>query len=163
MASFLVDRKQNLPFATNQLSLTSTSCTQAVNGWPPEVDIGEWKGTTDNWYNTFNTSSEVRSDLVGWSGTDFHSLRADLSVVGDADGTVKIDFYLDDAFQVTQYGRGFEGAPMWLCVFMFLSGMHFALPGLISCVVGSSTCRWKAVRAPQGLIRLWSTKQGMLK
>lgn len=22
-----------------------------MNGWPPEIDIGEWKGTAKNWYN----------------------------------------------------------------------------------------------------------------
>ncbi|KDQ27398.1 glycoside hydrolase family 16 protein, partial [Pleurotus ostreatus PC15] len=47
------------------------------NGWPPEVDIGEWKGTNNNWFDTFNTSSPVRSDLVPWlADLPFHSLKA---------------------------------------------------------------------------------------
>ncbi|HEX6426652.1 MAG TPA: glycoside hydrolase, partial [Niastella sp.] len=30
-----------------------------VNSWPPESDIMEFKGNTNNWQNTFRTSSDV--------------------------------------------------------------------------------------------------------
>lgn len=90
------------------------SLTQAVVGWPPETDIGEWKGTNNNWYNTFNTSSIVRSNLVAWPGDlSFHSLKAVLTA--EPDGTdVKIDFYMDNVFKATQYGQGFVGKALWL-------------------------------------------------
>ena len=86
-----------------------TTSSQAASGWPPEVDIGEWKGTADNWYNTFNTSSEVKSTTVAWpSDLSFHSLQAVLTA--EANGAdVKIDFYMDDALQTTQYGKGYVG------------------------------------------------------
>ena len=63
----------------------------------------------DNWYNTFNTSSEVKSTTVAWpSDLSFHSLQAVLTA--EANGAdVKIDFYMDDALQTTQYGKGYVG------------------------------------------------------
>ncbi|CAK5272273.1 unnamed protein product, partial [Mycena citricolor] len=72
--------------------------------WPPEVDIGEWKGTKNNWYNTFNTSSAVVSHLVPWpSDLSFHALKAVMTAQPNG-ADVKIDFYLDNVFQVTQIG-----------------------------------------------------------
>ncbi|KAK7688560.1 Galactan endo-beta-1,3-galactanase [Cerrena zonata] len=92
----------------------------AVNGWPPEVDIGEWKGTANNWYNTFNTSSQVKSDLVAWpTDLSFHSLRADLTAQGSS---VKIDFFMDNQLKATQYGANFAGAPMWLIINLQMEG-----------------------------------------
>ncbi|KAK7688546.1 Galactan endo-beta-1,3-galactanase [Cerrena zonata] len=92
----------------------------AVNGWPPEADIGEWKGTADNWYNTFNTSSQVKSTLVSWpTDLSFHSLRADLTAQGS---TVKIDFYMDNQLKTTQYGANFAGAPLWLIINLQMEG-----------------------------------------
>ncbi|KAJ7599244.1 endo-beta-1,3-galactanase [Mycena floridula] len=94
----------------------------AVNGWPPETDIGEWKGTANNWCNTFNTSSIVRSDLLAWpTDLSFHALKAVLTAESDG-STVKIDFYLDNVFRVTQYGAGFVGAPMWLIINLQMEG-----------------------------------------
>jgi len=94
---------------------------QAVAGWPPEVDIGEWKGTTDNWFNTFNTSSEVRSDTVPWTDGDFHSLRAELSA--ESNGVdVRIDFFKDDVLQVTQFGAGFVDQALWLIINLQMEG-----------------------------------------
>ncbi|KAI5888790.1 glycoside hydrolase family 16 protein [Schizophyllum commune H4-8] len=94
----------------------------AASGWPPEVDIGEWKGTADNWYNTFNTSSEVKSTTVAWpADLSFHSLQAVLTA--EANGAdVKIDFYMDDALQTTQYGRGYVGKALNLIINLQMEG-----------------------------------------
>jgi hypothetical protein len=87
-----------------------------VNSWPPEVDIGEWKGTPQNWFNTFNTSSIVRSDLVNWpSDLSFHSIKSVLTAQPNG-ADVKIDFYMDNSLRATQYGKGFVGKPLWLYV-----------------------------------------------
>ncbi|KAG6820905.1 hypothetical protein H0H93_009679 [Arthromyces matolae] len=87
---------------------------QAVNSWPPETDIGEWKGTANNWFNTFNTSSIVRSDLVSWpTDLSFHALKAVLTAESDG-SDVKIDFYVDNVLKATQWGQGFVGQPLWL-------------------------------------------------
>jgi hypothetical protein len=87
---------------------------KAVNSWPPEVDIGEWKGTANNWCNTFNTSSIVKSDLLAWpTDLSFHSLKAVLTAQGD-NTTVRIQFYMDNVLRATQYGANFVGKPLWL-------------------------------------------------
>jgi len=93
----------------------------AVNSWPPEADIGEWKGTQQNWFNTFNTSSAVKSTIVDWpSDGDFHALRAELSAVSTTD--VQIEYYLDDVLQGTHIGADFVGAPMYLIIDLQMEG-----------------------------------------
>ncbi|KAF8871710.1 hypothetical protein CPB85DRAFT_1445416 [Mucidula mucida] len=94
----------------------------AVSGWPPEADIGEWKGTADNWYNTFNTSSIVKSTLVDWpTDLSFHSLQAVLTAEPNNED-VRLDFYMDGAFKVTQYGDGFVGKAMYLIINLQMEG-----------------------------------------
>ncbi|KAF5383277.1 hypothetical protein D9615_005041 [Tricholomella constricta] len=94
----------------------------AVNSWPPEVDIGEWKGTANNWFNTFNTSSIVRSDLVGWpTDLSFHSIKAVLTAQPN-NSDVKIQFYMDNVLRTTQYGQAFVGKPLWLIVNLQMEG-----------------------------------------
>ncbi|ESK96360.1 glycoside hydrolase family 16 protein [Moniliophthora roreri MCA 2997] len=90
-------------------------------GWPPEVDIGEWKGTAENWFNTFNTSSVVRIDRVPWpSDLSFQSLKAVLTAQNDAD--VRIEFYMNNELRATQYGAGFVDVPMWLIINLQMEG-----------------------------------------
>ncbi|KAJ6571733.1 endo-beta-1,3-galactanase [Mycena capillaripes] len=94
----------------------------AVNGWPPETDIGEWKGTNNNWFNTFNTSSIVKSNLVAWpADLSFHSLKAVLTAESN-NADVKIDFYMDNVLQTTQFGQGFVGKPLWLIINLQMEG-----------------------------------------
>ncbi|KAJ6631131.1 hypothetical protein B0H10DRAFT_1980994 [Mycena sp. CBHHK59/15] len=94
----------------------------AVNSWPPETDIGEWKGTANNWFNTFNTSSIVKSNLVSWpTDLSFHALKAVLTAESNG-ADVKIDFYKDNVLQITQYGKGFVGQPLWLIINLQMEG-----------------------------------------
>ncbi|KAJ7755375.1 hypothetical protein DFH07DRAFT_822086 [Mycena maculata] len=94
----------------------------AVNTWPPETDIGEWKGTANSWFNTFNTSSIVQSDIIDWpTDLSFHALKAVLTAESN-DVDVKIDFYMDDVLQTTQYGQGFVGQPLWLIIDLQMEG-----------------------------------------
>jgi hypothetical protein len=94
----------------------------AVNSWPPEADIGEWKGTANNWFNTFNTSSIVRSDLVSWpTDLSFHSLKAVLTAQPNG-ADVKIQFYMDNVLRATQFGQGFVGKPLWLIINLQMEG-----------------------------------------
>ncbi|KAG5651684.1 hypothetical protein H0H81_007815 [Sphagnurus paluster] len=102
--------------------LTDFYSCKGVNSWPPEVDIGEWKGTSDNWFNTFNTSSIVRSDLVSWpSDLSFHSIKAVLTAQPN-NADVKIEFYMDNVLRATQYGQNFVGQPLWLIVNLQMEG-----------------------------------------
>ncbi|KAF4597913.1 hypothetical protein EYR38_006305 [Pleurotus pulmonarius] len=93
-----------------------------MNSWPPETDIGEWKGTNDNWFNTFNTSSVVRSDLVAWpADLSFHSLKAVLKPEPNG-ADVRIDFFMDNALRATQFGKGFVGKALWLIINLQMEG-----------------------------------------
>ncbi|KAF7350450.1 Acid phosphatase [Mycena venus] len=97
----------------------------AVNSWPPETDIGEWKGTNNNWFNTFNTSSIVKSTLVAWpADLSFHTLKAVLTAESN-NADVKIDFYMDNVFQVSQFGQGFVNQPLWLIINLQANGGQF--------------------------------------
>jgi len=94
----------------------------AVNGWPPEADLGEWKGTANTWFNTFNTSSVVVSDIVAWpTDLSFHTLSATLTAESDGT-TVKIQFSKDGVLQTTQYGSNFVGQPLWLIIDLQMEG-----------------------------------------
>lgn len=85
----------------------------AASGWPPEIDMAEWKGSGDISFNTFNTSSEVAThDVPYGDASQWHSVRAELR---DADGsTLQVKYFLDDVEQTTQYGANYIGAGMRL-------------------------------------------------
>lgn len=84
-----------------------------VRGWPPEIDMAEWKGSGKISFNTFNTSSQVRARDVNYpSPGEFHKIRCE---VRDQNGKdVAIRFFMDENLIETQYGRGFVGQPMYL-------------------------------------------------
>ncbi|KXX76891.1 Galactan endo-beta-1,3-galactanase [Madurella mycetomatis] len=86
-----------------------------VRGWPPEIDMAEWKGSGKISFNTFNTSSQVRARDVPYpSPGEFHSI---LCEVRDQNGRdVSVKFWMDGQLIETQYGRGFVGQPMYLWV-----------------------------------------------
>lgn len=85
----------------------------AVDGWPPEVDMAEWKGSGKISFNTFNTSSQVAARDVNYpSPGSFHKIRCE---VRDENGRdVSVRFFMDGSLVTTQYGRGFFGKPMYL-------------------------------------------------
>jgi beta-glucanase (GH16 family) len=84
----------------------------AVDGWPPEVDVAEWKGSGKISFNTFNTSSQVAAKDVAYPDPGkWHAVKSEIRGQG-ADVVVK--FYLDGKLVVTQVGRGYVGKPMYL-------------------------------------------------
>ncbi|EGN98150.1 glycoside hydrolase family 16 protein [Serpula lacrymans var. lacrymans S7.3] len=95
----------------------------AVNGWPPEADIGEWKGTNNSWFNTFNTSTVVDTTIVSWPGDySFHSLKAVLRVIPNNTQDLSIEYYKDNVLEATHIAANFYGAPMWLIVNLQMEG-----------------------------------------
>jgi len=85
----------------------------AVNGWPPEIDLAEWKGSGKISFNTFNTSSVVAAKDVTYSSpASWHTVKVECRESGGTD--VKCVFYLNGAVVTTQYGKGFVGKAMWL-------------------------------------------------
>jgi beta-glucanase (GH16 family) len=107
----------------------------AVNGWPPEIDMAEWKGSGKISFNTFNTSSVLSWKDVTYSNPvrnpkiqticeghlltsysdlkdKFHDIRCELKDVNGKDTQVK--FYMDGALQATHVGKGYTGKPFYL-------------------------------------------------
>jgi hypothetical protein len=85
----------------------------AVRGWPPEIDMAEWKGSGDISFNTFNTSSEVAAKNVNYPKPEnFHSIKAELRDLNGND--VQVKFYLDGELVTTQVGKDFVGVPMYM-------------------------------------------------
>ncbi|CAK7217841.1 hypothetical protein SCUCBS95973_003283 [Sporothrix curviconia] len=93
----------------------------AVDGWPPEVDMAEWKGSGKISFNTFNTSSQVAAHDVAYpSPGDFHTIRC---VMRDEDGKdVNVQFYMDGKLVTTQVGKGFTGKAMYLIINLQMEG-----------------------------------------
>jgi len=92
-----------------------------VNSWPPESDIGEWKGDATGWMNTFNTSSAVQTTLVPWP-TDgaFHSLRAIIRAVNTKD--VSIQYFFDGVSKATHIGANFVNSPLYFIINLQMEG-----------------------------------------
>lgn len=85
----------------------------AVQGWPPEIDLAEWKGSGKISFNTFNTSSIVAALDVSYPNPgSWHSVKVETRDENGADVSAK--FYLDGKVVTTQYGKGFFGKPMYL-------------------------------------------------
>lgn len=85
----------------------------AVKGWPPEIDLAEWKGSGKISFNTFNTSSIVAAkDVTYPSPGNFHTIKSELRDLNGKD--VQIKFYMDGNLVTTQVGKGFVGQAMYL-------------------------------------------------
>ncbi|KAI1340354.1 concanavalin A-like lectin/glucanase domain-containing protein [Xylariaceae sp. FL0016] len=93
----------------------------AVSGWPPEIDMAEWKGTGDISFNTFNTSSEVSTHDVAYDDPDeWHSIKVQLR---DENGsTVRVKYFLDDVEQTTHYGENYIDAALYLIINLQMEG-----------------------------------------
>ncbi|MGW5265345.1 hypothetical protein ACWEQG_30605 [Microbispora sp. NPDC004025] len=92
-----------------------------VNSWPPESDILEFKGDSRNWFNTFRTSSDVDSTIVGVSSPgSWHTYRAWITKVSATD--VDIHYYVDGQWKAVHHARGFVGKPMWLIINLQMEG-----------------------------------------
>ncbi|CCF39550.1 glycoside hydrolase family 16, partial [Colletotrichum higginsianum] len=74
----------------------------AVQGWPPEIDMAEWKGSGKISFNTFNTSSVVAAKDVDYPSPDtFHKIKCETRDLNGKD--VQAKFYLDDQLVTTQW------------------------------------------------------------
>ncbi|KAH8687578.1 concanavalin A-like lectin/glucanase domain-containing protein [Tricladium varicosporioides] len=93
----------------------------AVNGWPPEVDMAEWKGSGKISFNTFNTSSSVQAKDVTYSNPgDWHSIKCELRDVNGKDVGVK--FWMDGQQVVSQTGKGYVGSALYLIINLQMEG-----------------------------------------
>jgi len=87
-----------------------------VDGWPPEVDLAEWKGSGKVSFNTFNTSSQVAARDVEYPRPgEWHAVRAEMRAAkGGGNTDVEVRFFLDGRLVVTQVGKGYVGKEMYL-------------------------------------------------
>ena len=95
----------------------------AVQGWPPEIDIAEWKGDGEISFNTFNTSSDVMAVNVEYpDASEWHSVRAEIRDEQDGSGDLSIAFYLDGSLQSTQYASDYVGKAFYLIIDLQMEG-----------------------------------------
>ncbi|KAJ1547260.1 hypothetical protein HK096_003763 [Nowakowskiella sp. JEL0078] len=94
----------------------------AVVGWPPEIDVLEFKGDNINWFNTFRTSSDVTSTKVSVGSPDsqWHTYRIWMTKVNDAD--VDVHFYVDGVWKAKHSGKSFVGKAFWLIMNLQMEG-----------------------------------------
>lgn len=93
-----------------------------VDGWPPEIDLAEWKGSGKISFNTFNTSSQVTAlDVAYPRPNDFHSIRCELRDTGNG-RDVGIRFFMDGTLVTRQVGREYIGKAMYLVINLQMEG-----------------------------------------
>ncbi|KAI1393624.1 glycoside hydrolase family 16 protein [Hypoxylon trugodes] len=112
---------------TGEFKATTTKGTwpafwlNAASGWPPEIDMAEWKGSGKISFNTFNTSSSVTAKDVNYpSPGNFHSIKCEIRDVNGKDISVK--FYLDGSLVTTQYGGDYIGKAQYLIINLQMEG-----------------------------------------
>jgi hypothetical protein len=93
-----------------------------ADSWPPESDILEYKGTAENWFNTYqNPQGEWSSSIIDVPDPEaWHAYRAVLTKVSDTD--VEIRYYLDGELQGTHRGADFVGKAMWIIINLQMEG-----------------------------------------
>lgn len=88
----------------------------AVTGWPPEIDMAEWKGDGKISFNTFQTSSDVSThDITYPSPTAWHTVKCQLKDAGNG-VDVQVKFWLDGTEITTQQGNGYIGKAFYLII-----------------------------------------------
>ncbi|KAH9903537.1 concanavalin A-like lectin/glucanase domain-containing protein [Xylariomycetidae sp. FL2044] len=95
----------------------------AVEGWPPEIDMAEWKGGGKISFNTFNTSEVLAWKDVAYDADPgaFHAIRCEVRDVGN-ERDVEVKFFMDGALVDRQVGGGFFGKPMYLIINLQMEG-----------------------------------------
>jgi beta-glucanase (GH16 family) len=93
----------------------------AVNGWPPEIDMAEWKGSGKISFNTFNTSTSVQTkDITYDSPNGWHDIKCQ---VKDNGGNVaQVKYWMDGTEVTTHYGRDYVGKALYLVVNLQMEG-----------------------------------------
>ena len=93
----------------------------AVNGWPPEVDMAEWKGSGKISFNTFNTSSVLGWKDVAYSNPgQFHDIRCQLKDMNGKD--VQVKYWMNGVEVTTHYGKDYTEKPLYLVINLQMEG-----------------------------------------
>lgn len=93
----------------------------AVQGWPPEVDMAEWKGSGKISFNTFNTSSSAQTkDITYPSPSNWHDIKC--QVKDNGGGIAQVKYWLDGMEVTTHYGRDYVGKELYLVINLQMEG-----------------------------------------
>lgn len=88
--------------------------------WPPESDILEYKGNSNNWFNTFRTSSDVSTTIVGVSNPgNWHTYRVWMTKVNTTE--IDIHYYIDGVWKAV-HRADFVGKPLWIIINLQMEG-----------------------------------------
>ena len=86
------------------------------SGWPPEIDVAEWKGDGKISFNTFNTSNQVEAhDVYYPNPAGWHTVKAELRDAGNG-LDVKTTFYIDGSVVTSQTAKGYIGKGLYLII-----------------------------------------------
>jgi len=94
----------------------------AVKGWPPEIDILEYKGSKKSFQNTFNYPNKVKTKNVSVDDIDkvWHQYKAIIKKLFYTD--VLVEYYIDDKLVDIHKGIDYVGKPMWLIINLQMEG-----------------------------------------
>jgi hypothetical protein len=93
-----------------------------ADGWPPESDIMEFKGSTTCWTNTYKNLSGAWTSVGSTisSPASWHTYTAWISKYSATD--VKIQYWIDGVLKSTQYGQNFMNDPLNLIIDLQMEG-----------------------------------------
>lgn len=93
----------------------------AVNGWPPESDILEFKGDDINWQNTFITPKDVTTIKTSIPDAleKWHTYTAVLQRIDDEHTTIT---YFIDGDKKGVHWTNFTNQPLWLIINLQMEG-----------------------------------------
>lgn len=93
-----------------------------ADGWPPESDIMEFKGSNVNWSNTYrNQSGQWSTTLTTISNPgEWHTYTAWIARHSATD--VKIEYWIDGVKVGTHYGQNFMNDPLNLIIDLQMEG-----------------------------------------
>ncbi|CAO2652730.1 Nn.00g021410.m01.CDS01 [Neocucurbitaria sp. VM-36] len=93
----------------------------AVSGWPPEVDMAEWKGSGKISFNTFNTSSSAQTKDITYPNPEaWHDIKCQLRDNGG--GVVQVKYWMDGVEVTTHYGKDYVGKELYLVINLQMEG-----------------------------------------
>ena len=118
----------------------------AVASWPPEIDIAEWKGDGNIFFNTFNTSSQIAADPIPYPNPQqWHSVFCSLRDAGNG-ADVTVDFWLDGTHVTTQWGKSYLNRDFFLIIDLQMEGGSGS-PGPMTSEFFPLTLSWGGVGA----------------
>lgn len=97
----------------------------AVHGWPPEIDILEFKGQNIVWQNTLQGSTYQEARFVSHTTSiptpsTFHRYRVVLRKLDSQD--VQVEYFVDERHIASDRALRYVGKPLWLIVNLQMEG-----------------------------------------